>query len=65
MQVIRLVCIFRNAKINRDLHKQIKNIDLNNVERTRSNSLHFHDMHRADQILRKKISHQNELVEES
>ena len=41
----------------------MKKIDLNAVEMTHNNSLNFHDMHKAEQLVRGKMARRHELVE--
>ena len=56
MQVIRMFCILKTAKKNREMHAQMKKIDLNALEMTHNNSLNFHDMHKAEQLVRGKMA---------
>ena len=63
VQIIRLICVLRKAKKNRDMHEKMKKIDLNALEMTHNNSLNFHDMHKAEQLVRGKMAQRHELAE--
>ena len=40
----------------------MKKIDLNALEMTNNNSLNFHDMHKAEQLVRGKMTKRHELI---
>lgn len=63
LQVVRLVYILKKARTNREMHSEMKKIDLNMLEMTHNNSINFHDM-KVDQMVQDKMRKRHELVEE-
>ena len=62
VQVVRIVYILKKAKNNRELHSEMKKIDLNMLEITHNNSINFQDL-KADELVKDKMRKRHELVE--
>jgi phosphomevalonate kinase len=63
-QAVRLIAEIRQARANRQMQQEMKNVNLNEVQLNQSTN--FHDANHADKQVREKITaaRRNQLVEE-
>jgi hypothetical protein len=64
VQVGRIIIEIRRARRNRELHAEIKKMDLNAIDLTHNNSLNFQDMHKVDQLVHEKMQKRRGALEE-